>query len=81
MNDTDHIAVLRISNNQGYAADQVTNGVTLGDLLEQIQDAVDQYGDDTLVVTKDFGNRYGANWGSLPRFDGVTLNGDDEDEE
>ena len=38
--------------NLGYGAEQVQTGVTLADLLEQVQDAITEWGDDALVVMR-----------------------------
>ena len=70
--------VLAVDNNQGYAADQVETRMTLGDLLATIEQAVADFGEDALVVTRDTGNRYGANWGRLDQWAEVA-DADDED--
>ena len=57
--------ILEVTNNQGYAADQVPTSVTLGDLLEEIQHAIELHGEDAVVCTQDTGNRYGANFGAI----------------
>lgn len=53
--------------NQGYGPDQV-KGMTLRDLLTAVQEAIDEHGEDAEIVTKDNGNRYGANWGTLDSY-------------
>ncbi|AKF14337.1 hypothetical protein SEA_VINCENZO_75 [Mycobacterium phage Vincenzo] len=57
--------IMATDNNQGYAADQVSTDMTLADLLAAVQEAIDTYGEDAKVVTKDSGQRYGANFGRL----------------
>lgn len=52
------------SGNRGYGADQVT-GISLADLLEQVQDAIIEWGEDAEVVTFQTNNGHGANFGVL----------------
>ena len=42
--------------------------MTLADLLEAVQEAIDTYGAEATVVTHDSGNRYGANFGRLDQW-------------
>lgn len=57
--------VMRYQGNLGYGADQIDNhSITLGEMLEAIQEAIAEYGDDAKVVTYQTNNR-GANYGSL----------------
>lgn len=56
--------LLRHQGNLGYGCDQV-QGMTLGELLEAVQDAVDEFGEDTEVVTFQTNNGRGANFGSI----------------
>lgn len=56
--------LMHYSGNLGYADDQV-NGQTLGEILEAIQDAIDEYGEDTEVVLYQGNNGRGANYGRL----------------
>jgi hypothetical protein len=58
--------LLPASTNQGYGPEQISTGATLGELLEALEDAVERYGADALVVL-DQGQRYGAGYGYLPR--------------
>ena len=53
-----------ISPNQGYGPDQV-EGLTLADLRELVNEAIDEHGEDAEVVTYDSGNRYGAKYGTF----------------
>ncbi|UVG34621.1 hypothetical protein SEA_CHEETO1_56 [Microbacterium phage Cheeto1] len=56
---------LNASTNAGYSADQVLDRtITLGDLLEQVQQAIEDHGEDTKIILND-GQRYGANYGYL----------------
>jgi len=75
--------LLSVSNNEGYAADQITTSMTLGDLLRQLEDAIREYGPDAMIVTVDSGNRYGANFGSILTYEDTftPVESDDEDEE
>ena len=56
---------LEITNNQGYAPDQVTHTITLGDLQEILTEAINSYGEDAQIITHDGGNKYGANYGGI----------------
>lgn len=60
--------ILDISPNRGYAPDQVTNDhtMTLGQLLQHVQEAIGTHGDDAKIVTLDGGNQYGAKYGTIP---------------
>lgn len=55
--------ILNIEGNKGYAADQVGNRYcfTVGDLRR----ILDDYDDDTPIITQDENNRYGASWGEV----------------
>lgn len=73
---------MNVEGNLGYAADQVESRVTLADLLEQVQDAIEEWGEDATVVLHQVNNRYGANYGKLNRwdlFEGIESDEDDED--
>lgn len=76
---TTHV-VLTVDNNRGYAADQAANGMTLSDLRELVDNAVAEYGEDALVVTKDTGNRLGARWGAVSRYEEIIASDEDEEE-
>ena len=54
-----------VSNNQGYADDQPPTSLNLFDLQRMVERAIEDYGGESVVVTYDSGNRYGANWGSI----------------
>lgn len=60
--------LLRAESNLGYGADQVDSGMTLGALLEAVQTAVDEWGEDAEVVLFQTNNRYGANFGKLDQW-------------
>lgn len=57
--------LLSISNNEGYAPDQIHTKMTLGELFQQVQEAIDMFGEDALIVTAETGNQRGARFGSL----------------
>lgn len=59
-----NIVITGVNPNEGYSPDQVRTTLTLGELLEQVQYAIQDYGEDAVIVT-DNGQRYGAQWGSL----------------
>ncbi|QFG04724.1 hypothetical protein SEA_CHICKENKING_55 [Microbacterium phage ChickenKing] len=60
---------LNASSNAGYSADQVLDRtISLNDLLEQVQQAIEDHGGDTMIVLND-GQRYGANYGYLSQYE------------
>lgn len=64
MADIQHI-LMNVSTNRGYSADQVLkDSITLGDLLQRVQEAVDNFGEDVKVVLHN-GDSYGAAYGVL----------------
>lgn len=77
--------LMMINPNGGYAADQVEE-MTLADLLQAVEDAISEFGEEATFATYDAGNRYGAKYGSLeahqPLFiDPVRDWGEGEDED
>lgn len=60
---TDRI-LLNVSVNHGYAPDQIEHTATLGDLLEQVEEAIAGHGADTLVILDSHEYR-GASFGYL----------------
>lgn len=58
-------AILSIRDNEGYTAEQVDARFTLGDLLREVETAVDDLGEDTEVVTFNLNNPRGASWGRI----------------
>ena len=81
-NQATKIVTLPIHPNSGYNAEQVSSRMTLADLAEMIQDAIEKFGEDSVVVTHDLGNRYGANFGRIDQFQDIELvENDDEDGE
>lgn len=75
--------LLAINPQQGYAPDQITESLTLGQLAEALEEAIERYGEDSLIVTIDNANRYGAGFGSLSMWEDLFTDadpdGDDED--
>lgn len=61
--------LIPIDDNQGYAPDQISTRVTLQDMLESIQEAIDDFGSDALVVLHN-GQRTGAGFGRFQSYDG-----------
>jgi hypothetical protein len=57
--------IMNVNPNQGYAPDQISNRLTLGELRDMIEEAIVDYGDDAEVITLDSGNVYGAKYGSI----------------
>ena len=59
---------LNLQGNLAYTADQVPHtgsAMTLGELLGDLQDAIDRYGEDAVVVTMQTNNERGAQWGRI----------------
>lgn len=73
--------LFRHEGNLGYGADQVRANMTLGELLEAVQEAIVEWGEDANVVTYQTNNRYGANYGSLSGYDLFAAANNDDDEE
>lgn len=76
--------LIGISDNQGYAPDQVETQVTLASLLEDIERAIEEHGADAKVVLSN-GQRYGAGFGRFIATHGEVYvsdaaRDDDEDE-
>lgn len=59
--------LLPVDDNQGYAPDQIETAVTLQDMLEAVQQAIQEFGADAKVVVSN-GQRYGAGFGRLQAF-------------
>jgi hypothetical protein len=72
--------ILKIADRQGYSPDQVTNTITLGALLRAVEGAVENFGEDALVVL-DNGDRYGATYGGLSEWEDLFENVPDDDDE
>jgi hypothetical protein len=56
--------IIEIDTCQGYSAGQVNHSITVGELKELLED----YSDDTVIVTKESANRYGAKYGSISNY-------------
>ena len=69
---------LNIESNLGYSADQIERPVSLGDLLESIEMAIEEWGEDAEVVIHQMNNRYGANFGQFASYDMFDASDDDE---
>lgn len=77
--ETDRV-LLAVDNNRGYSADQIQESMTLRDLLHAVEDAIEKYGEDVMVVTHDNANRYGANYGGISIYaDTFLAPGEDEE--
>lgn len=75
---------IAISDNEGYAPNQIETEVTLATLLESIQDAIEEFGDEAKVVLSN-GQRYGAGFGKFSSYRGDLeirdIDFDEEDDE
>lgn len=58
-------AVVNVIPNQGYSADQVSTSITLARLRDEVQEAIDEWGEDVEVVTFDAGAVGGAKYGKF----------------
>jgi hypothetical protein len=56
--------LLNISDNGGYAPEQISSRFTLGKLLEEVEQAIETHGADSVIVLNN-GQRYGASYGSI----------------
>lgn len=72
--------LLNCEGNLGYGPDQIHSGTTLACLLEAVEEAIAEWGEDAEVVLHQTNNGRGANFGKLAKwtlFDAA----DPEDEE
>lgn len=58
------VLTLPIEDNMGYSPDQIRTAVTLQELLEAVQDAIQEHGADATVIL-DNGQQYGAQFGQI----------------
>lgn len=73
--------LLNISDNEGYAPNQIDDSVTLGDFLELVKEAIEEFGEDAMIVLSN-GQRYGAGFGKLSTYGDLfesTTRDEDED--
>lgn len=71
--------LLNVRPNEGYAPDQIELRMTLAELQEAIEYAIDEYGDDAEIVL-DNGQRYGAQYGYIAGcVDDLFCEADDDD--
>ena len=61
--------LLSVSNNEGYAPDQITGSMTLASLLREVEQAIEMHGPDAMIVTMESGNYCGARYGSLSTYE------------
>ena len=57
----DNKLIITISSREGYAEDQVSGGLTVGEL----KDLIEGYDDDYEIVTEDISNQHGAKFGKI----------------
>lgn len=72
--------ILQISNCEGYAANQVTTGMTLGQLRDMVREAIEWYGEDAPLVTEDRSNR-AASFGTIVMHEDIEPADLDNDED
>ena len=70
--------ILRINDRQGYSPDQIKDSITLGALLEAVEQAIADFGAEAMVVL-DNGDRYGATFGRLSVWEDLFVAVNDED--
>lgn len=73
--------LMNISDNGGYAPSQIRSDFSLGDLLEEVNEAIARFGEDATIVLSN-GQRYGAGYGSIvsPRGDDLFYIPEERDE-
>lgn len=64
--------LLNAEGNLGYGSDQIDGSMTLGCLLEAVQNAIIDWGEDAEVVLHQTNNGYGANFGRLSQWEVFT---------
>lgn len=57
--------LLDVSPNNGYGPDQVEQKLTLAQLLEAVENAISEYGEDAEIITHDVTNSRGAKYGYI----------------
>lgn len=73
--------LLAIEDNQGYSPDQVKTSMTIRDLMNALQEAADEHGEDVLIIL-DNGQQCGARFGGIDTYrDLITPVEDDAEEE
>lgn len=75
-----HTVKLQHTGNQGYAPSQIRTRMTLGDLLSQLEEAIEEFGEDAVLVTYQTNNRYGASWGKLDHHPGMITSAEEEED-
>lgn len=71
---------MNVEGNLGYAPDQIDSVMSLGDILDQVQEAIEEWGEDAEVVLHQQNNRYGANYGKLSKWDLFSDPADEEED-
>ena len=71
---------MNVNGNQGYAPDQIESPIKLSELLEQVEQAIEEWGEDAEVVLHQQNNRYGANYGKLSKWDLFSDPADEEED-
>lgn len=80
MTDNQPRVLLGISDNEGYSPSQIQTDITLADLLEHVQNAIADFGEDALVILSN-GQRYGAGYGRLISYGDLFESADDAEED
>ncbi|KAA9133776.1 hypothetical protein [Microbacterium caowuchunii] len=65
MNTTPSV-LLSVNSHAGYSPEQITDTLTLGELLEAVEQAIEDFGAEARIVVAN-GQRYGAGFGGIPR--------------
>lgn len=73
--------LLSVQPNEGYSPDQIQHRLSLAELLEAVEYAISEYGDDAEIVL-DNGQRYGAQYGYIAgRVEDLFVEADDSDDD
>ncbi|QGJ92747.1 hypothetical protein QDA04_gp77 [Microbacterium phage Megan] len=75
--DTTPVVLMSIAERQGYSATQVTNTMTLGDLQAALEEAIERWGAEAVIVTNN-GDRYGAQFGGVDSHNDTFYTQEDE---
>ena len=71
--------ILKVNSSESYSADAEGEGLTLLDLMERIERAIEDFGEDAQVVFEDpYASPYDLPHGFIAKDEGVTFEGAEE---